>query len=132
MSEIPVIPTDSFEAFRDLLAILARPPKTTRLLNELERRMSDVKAGEAKLTADREAFEQASSKTRAELEERERKVRQRDVDAHDRVLRLAADQEQVEKARADLRSRGQEHFFGGMTREPDRGDKPLTDAHFGK
>jgi hypothetical protein len=76
----PAAPPDAaWETVRDLIAILARPPKATRLLNELERRMADVKQAEAKLTADREAFEQASSKTRAEHEEKAARLRSKEI-----------------------------------------------------
>jgi uncharacterized protein with gpF-like domain len=79
MSEISVIPADSFEAFRDLLAILARPPKTTRLLNELERRMADVKAGEAKLAAAREAHDQKVARDLASIEEKASRLRAKEI-----------------------------------------------------
>jgi hypothetical protein len=77
MSEIPVIPTDSFEAFRDLLAILARPPKTTRLLNELERRMADVKAGEAKLAERTARHDEKVARDLASIEEKSAKLNAR-------------------------------------------------------
>ena len=111
ISEMPVISADSFEAFRDLLAILARPPKTTRLLNELERRMADVKAGEAKLTAAREAFEQASSKTRAELEERKAKLNARELEL---MRREALAERTLERETADRLGRSRP-LANGMT-----------------
>jgi hypothetical protein len=116
MSEIPVIPADSFEAFRDLLAVLAKPPRATRLLNELERRMADVKAGEAKLTADREAFEQASSKTRAELEDKAAKLRAKELEL---MRREHLAEKTLEREQAAFRAR-QRPMAEGMTitREP--------------
>jgi hypothetical protein len=73
------LPDTAFDVVRDLIAILARPPKATRLLNELERRMADVKAGEEKLAAARASHEQTAAKERAELEEKAAKLRAKEI-----------------------------------------------------
>ena len=82
-----------------------------------------VEASEQRLAQRSAKHDEKVARDRAELEERERKVRSRELAVHDRESRLAADQQLVEKARADMRARGQEHFFNGMVREPE---------HFGR
>jgi hypothetical protein len=111
MSEIPVIPADSFEAFRDLLAILARPPKTTRLIADLERRMADVKAAEAKLARAREAHEQTVAKERAELEDKTAKLRAKELEL---MRREALAERTLERESAERRNRHQP-MADGMT-----------------
>src|ERR1700730_6834337 len=79
MSEIPVIPADAFQGFRDLLGLIGNEKRSMRTLNALEDRLSKVAAAEAKLAAAREAFEQASNKTRAELEDKAAKLRAKEL-----------------------------------------------------
>ena len=78
--DAPAAPPDAaWETVRDLIAILARPPKATRLLNELGRKMADVKAAEAALARAREAHEQTVAKERAELEDKAAKLRAKEI-----------------------------------------------------
>jgi hypothetical protein len=71
--ETPAAP-DGWEFARDILALVAQPKRATRLLNELQRRMNDVTAAEAKLAAARASHEQTVAKERAELEDRRTKL----------------------------------------------------------
>jgi hypothetical protein len=76
----PAAPPDAaWETVRDLIAILARPPKATRLLNELERRMADVKQAEAKLAAAREAHDQKVARDTALIEEKAGRLRSKEI-----------------------------------------------------
>jgi hypothetical protein len=119
--DLSTAPSDAtFDLVRNLITVLAHRPKSTRLLNELGRKIADAKAAEAKLAAERDAFEQASSKTRAELDERAARLRLKEISIYDREARLAADQQIVEQMKATLRERHRDpNLFGTITREPE-------------
>src|SRR5260370_241707 len=94
---------DAFAMVRDLIALatvacrtrLAKLQKLLEQTAEAEQRLSDrATKHDQKVRADLEA-----------IAEREQKVRKREVDMHAREGRLAADQQLVEKAKADLRER---------------------------
>jgi hypothetical protein len=107
---------DAFETVRNLIAILASPPKATRLLNELERRMGDVKAAEAKLSADRDAHQRTVANERAELDDRRSKLVAKELDL---IRRESLAEKILEREKSDLRDRYRPLSEGTtITREP--------------
>jgi hypothetical protein len=131
MSEILATP-DAFATLNALIKLAADPAAHKARVDQLKRAIDKAAAAESKLAARSAAHDQKVAKDHAELEERERKVRKREVDLHAREARLAADQQLIEKAKADLRSKHHDpNLFGGLTREPDPDEhRRPVDAHY--
>jgi chromosome segregation ATPase len=109
---------EAWDSLRELLSIVGDAKKSARLLDQLERRLADIKKAETKLSADRELHKQKVARDRESLEAEKKQVRAREVAVWQGETRLAGDKEQIERAKAKLHERNGEGFYGGLSREP--------------
>jgi hypothetical protein len=124
--------SDAFSMLRDLIALAVDQSATRTRLAKLQKLLEQTAAAEQRLAERSAKHDERVARDNEALEERSQKVRKREIDIHSREAKLAADQQILERVKADLRSRHADpNLFGTLTREPDRGDQPLTDAHFG-
>ena len=110
--------TPDFAAFRELLALVSNAKKSEQLLSSLERRLVDVQKAEARLEAARKTHDQEVALELGELEAKRKKLLDKEINLRDREGRLAANQELVDRAKAELREQHGERFFNGLTQEP--------------
>jgi hypothetical protein len=130
MNDTPTL--DAFSMLRDLLALATDPAACRSRLAKLQKLLEQTAAAEQRLTERTARHDEKVARDHEAVTEREQKVRKREIDIHAREAKLAADQQILERVKADLRSRHHDpNLFGTLTKEPDRGVKPLTDAHFG-
>src|ERR1700730_15575511 len=119
MNDIPASP-DNWATVRDLIALATNPSATRARLEKLQKAIDKAVEAEQRLTERTARHDEKVARDREELEERSQKVRKREVDIHAREAKLAADQQILERVKADLRARHHDpNLFGTLSREPD-------------
>jgi chromosome segregation ATPase len=113
---------DAFAMLRDLIALATDPAACRTRLAKLAKLLEQTAAAEQRLTERSARHDEKVATEQAALEERKAKLTKIAVDLHSREAKLAADQEILDRVKADLRSRHHDpNLFGTLTR----------DAHFG-
>jgi hypothetical protein len=96
---------DVFLMLHDLIALAVNPSACKARLAKLQKLLEQTAAAEARLTERSAKHDQKVAQERAELEERERKVRAREVDVAGKQGRIDASWKILEQVKADLRQR---------------------------
>jgi hypothetical protein len=116
---------DAFSMLCDLIALATDPSATRARLEKLQKAIDKAAAAEQRLAERSAKHDEKVARDHEAIAEREQKVRKREVDIRDRESRVAASWEQLEKVKADMRSRYHDpNIFGGLTREPEYRDDP--------
>jgi Skp family chaperone for outer membrane proteins len=119
-SDLTNVTSDSFAAFRELLAVISNARKSTKLLSSIERRLAAVQNAEAKLAADRAAHDEKLSRENAELNERRNKLVAKEIDVMARESRAREAEEFYKQDRLNRLDRSSSGFMAGsgLKREP--------------
>jgi hypothetical protein len=108
---------DAFAALNALIKLATDPAACRSRLAKLQKLLEQTAAAEKRVDERSAKHDEKVVRDREELEERSQKVRKREIDIHAREAKLAADQQILDRVKAELRERHRDpNLFGTLTR----------------